>query len=157
MIYPPGTMNISMETDSPIIADSSGLFALIDHNDTTHNKAKKISETLLSASNVILISSEIFAETINTLWKKTSKAKSLLAAHYFLGTSGFIIIETPQEVRHHALKIFEELKSKMPSFTDCLVMSFANHFKTKLIFGFDECFKTSGYLRLGIDTKQTLL
>jgi predicted nucleic acid-binding protein len=49
-----------------------------------------------------------------------------------------------QVIREKALIRFEK-SAKGVSFTDCLVMAFADEYKTNLIFGFDDVFSKCGY------------
>lgn len=151
-------MTISMETPSTnltksfIIADASGLFSLLDKNDPRHKVANSAID-FLSDHNEIILPSEIFAETLNAIWKKVGKQNAVRAGKDLLNPDFNIhIMDTQIEIRLKAVKKFEEIRSNLISFTDCLVMVFADHFKTKLIFGFDEHFKKNGYQRLGIDS-----
>lgn len=143
--------NIYMEEiNSTIIVDSSALFAIEDVSDSTHKKALKIYPTIPEQTQVI-IPSEIFSETINTIWKKLNKNLAVATAKKILDSSGFTILESDRDLRLNATEILENLYSKRVSYTDCLVMAFAKKYKTKTIFGFDESFKKNGFKRLGID------
>lgn len=135
-----------------LIADSSALFALASRIDSTHQKAKRIAQQFSKTEGSIIVPSEIFFETINTIWKKITKTQALITGADILTSKTYSIIETTSELRALALDIFKRQTSKNVSFTDCLVMAFADQFKTKTIFGFDESFKKNGFLRLGIDS-----
>lgn len=144
-------MTICMEeNNSVVIVDSSALFAIEDLKDSTHQKALEIYPTI-PADTQVIIPAEIFAETVNTVWKKLNKKAAIDCAKKILSSTGFTILESSHELRLASLNIFENLQSKNISFTDCLVMAFAKKFKTKFIFGFDEGFKKNGFKRLGID------
>ncbi len=134
-----------------VIADSSGLVALVKIDDSTHATAIEQGKTTLQEATLI-IPTEVFSETLNTLWKKTTKQIALEMAKNLLGSSTIIIAETNRELRELALDKFENRASNKASFTDCLVMATADSYKTPFIFGFDETFKKNGYQRLGIDT-----
>ena len=65
----------------------------------------------------------------------------------------FIIAETTLEVRIEALEKFQK-QPKSVSFTDCIVMAFADEYETREIFGFDDAFRKNGYIRFGIDKSE---
>lgn len=134
-----------------VIADSSALVSLASIPDSNHKLAEKIALKFKNTEGTIILPAEIFAETINTLWRKVSKAQALTTARSILGSATYSLVDTPSEIRTLALKTFERQRSKNISFTDCLVMAFAIEHQTKLIFGFDESFKKNGFKRLGID------
>lgn len=60
-----------------------------------------------------------------------------------------IMVETTPIICQNAFDKFKK-QPKSVSFTDCLVMAFADEFATKDIFGFDEAFRKNGYTRFGI-------
>ena len=127
-----------------IIADSSALFSLLIPTDQNYTKAYIIGEQLLSSSNTIIIPEEVFSELINIIGKKFNHKKAFVAARYLLDTESFLIENTNKEMRETALSKFNN-QSRSVSFTDCLVMAFADQFETKIIFGFDETFSKNGY------------
>lgn len=126
-----------------IIADSSFLVALHSIGDASHKQAieavKKVDPT-----TVVILPAEVFSETINTLWHKVSKATAVKAVENILSREEYSIPETTNEIRKSALNKFEKQPNSV-SFTDCLVMAFADHFKTKTVLSFDESFSKSGY------------
>lgn len=123
------------------IIDSSYLFSLSVDNDSNHQKAYKISKDL---SGELIVPSEVFSETINVLWKKVSKDQAVQTATDIIKGGNISFPETTKEIRELAVQKFEKQK-KGVSFTDCLVMAFADSFKTKKILGFDEVFRQNGY------------
>ncbi len=127
-----------------IVCDSSYLFSLAVAIDSNYKKALQISKQLETFDTIVL-PAEVFSETMNALWKKISKSQAILTAKDILETNYYFFAETTSEVRSTALAKFEK-QSNSVSFTDCLVMAFADHFKTKTILGFDESFSKSGYL-----------
>lgn len=133
-----------------LIADSSALFALENSTDETNRLAISVINSLPDGT-VILLPAEIFAEVMNTLWKKAGRQVAIRAAAGYLSSPMIRITESSNAIRNQALEIFRNLRSKNISFTDCLVMAYATVYKTKLIFGFDEGFKKNGFRRLGID------
>lgn len=129
--------------DEIAIIDSSYLFSLAIAVDSNHKKALAISKRL-EKFETLVIPSEVFSETINAVWKKIEKTQAILTAKDILEANYYFFPETTEEIRLLALAKFEKAK-KSVSFTDCLVMAVADHFKTKTILGFDEAFTSSGY------------
>jgi predicted nucleic acid-binding protein len=84
------------------------------------------------------------------LEKKFNHTSAVKAAKIVLESKTFIVENTLESARNHALEKFKT-QGESVSFTDCIVMAFADEYKTKAIFGFDESFKRSGYVRIGID------
>ena len=133
-----------------MIADSSGLISAYVAKDQNHKIAVRIKQKLENTSGVIYIPAEIFAETINIVGKKLGHKTSIKLAEAILTTKVFLVVESSEDIRTLALKKFKNQPSAV-SFTDCLVMAFADFYETKEIFGFDEAFRKSGYKRIGID------
>lgn len=136
-----------------VIADSSALFSLLITTDTNHGKANKISTELIRQEGVLLIPGEVFSEVVNILGKKVGKDKALKAGYKFIESEVFIVLETTASIRNRALMLYKEQPASV-SFTDCLVMAFADEYKTNLIFGFDSAFRKNGYVRLGLDDRK---
>ncbi|HSW48177.1 MAG TPA: PIN domain-containing protein [Candidatus Saccharimonadales bacterium] len=134
-----------------IILDSSALVSLIVKIDTNHQKATQISKEIIKKQNELILPYEIFAETINVIGKKSGKKEALEAISYCIEYHKKEIITfsaTNPDQLIRATKKFSGLKNSV-SFTDCLVMAFADEFDTKIIFGFDKVFGQSGYILPG--------
>ena len=135
---------------TPIIADTSALISLASITDQNHILARKTSLFVKRGDYSLIVPGEIVTETTNTLGKKISHKIAIYTAVTLIGSNELAIIETTSNIRKEALELFKR-QSESVSFTDCLVMVFADTFKTELIFGFDEAFKKNGYVRVGID------
>lgn len=134
----------------PSIVDSSALFSLIVGTDKNHGVALKAAKKLLEEKEPFIIPSDVFSETVNALGKKLNHKVAFGAGEDILASNAFSITDTSERLRINALDKFKNQPESV-SFTDCLVMAFADEFETKEIFGFDECFKKNGYTRIGID------
>ncbi len=135
-----------------VIADTSGLISLVSKDDSNYKKAIKISESLSKETGRIYIPTEIFSETMNILGRKINHSSAIRAARKIETSQFFLIADTTHEIRRSALRQFEKV-SEGVSFTDCLVMVYADFYETKEIFGFDDAFRRNGYVRIGIDKK----
>lgn len=135
-----------------IIADSSALFSLFIDTDNNYRRAIKIKKQYLKQGGLIVTPEEIFSELVNILGKKFNHKAAVWAAKTILDSRTFAIENTLEVIRDSALRKFE-YQPESVSFTDCIVMAFADEFETREIFGFDESFRKNGYIRIGIDKK----
>jgi predicted nucleic acid-binding protein len=133
--------------EEPIIADISALVSLAVETDHNHRPAMKAASRLREASRPIILPADVFVETINILGKRSGHDTALKAAGDLLRPgSQFVLIET----RPYLLAALEKFKDQSPgvSLTDCMVMTVADDYGTKDIFGFDKQFEEAGYHRL---------
>src|SRR5438045_2971790 len=140
------TTCIERTSEQPIIADTSGLVSLATDTDQHHKPAMKAAAKLRDASRPILLPSDVYVETINVLGKKSGHETALKVASELLHPdSQFLLIETHTSL----ITALEKFKDQPPgvSLTDCIVMSIADDYGTKDIFGFDRQFKDAGYTR----------
>ena len=133
-----------------IIADSSALVSLISKTDKNQKVAQKVIKHLIRVKGNILIPTEVFAETLNVLGKKIDKETAIRTNDIIKTSKVFFIGESSPTIRAKAIEKFKNQPSSV-SFTDCLVMAFADEQKTKDIFGFDETFSKNNYNRLGFN------
>jgi predicted nucleic acid-binding protein len=139
-------------TEQPIIADTSGLVSLVTDTDQNHQPAAKAAARLRKASQPIILPSDIFVETINVLGKKSDHETAVKAASALLHLeSQFLLLDT----RPYLIAALEKFKDQSPSvsLTDCIVMTIADDYGTKDIFGFDKQFADAGYTRLEPSTE----
>jgi len=126
------------------IADTSGLISLISESDSNWEKAQKIKNLLKKHSRPMIIPAEIYAETMNVLGRKGGHEFAVTSMDNLLISSLILVVESNNEIRFNAVTLFEKSPASV-SYTDCLVMAFADHFETKIIFGFDGAFAKNDY------------
>jgi len=139
-------------TEQPIIADTSGLVSLATDTDQNHEPAKEAAARLRKASRPIILPSDVLVETVNVLGKKSGHETALKVAGELLRPgSQFLLIET----RPYLVTALAKFENQPPavSLTDCIVMTVADDYGTKDIFGFDRQFKDAGYTRLDPSTE----
>lgn len=136
--------------NTTIIADSSGIISLISKSDNNHHRAAAISEELERTKGSVIIPSDVFSETINIVGKKLGHNIATEVVNKIQSVKTFLIVDSDEKIRSRAMEKFKNQPSSV-SFTDCMVMSVADSFNTKQIFGFDEVFRKNGYKRLGLD------
>jgi predicted nucleic acid-binding protein len=135
---------------TPIIVDSSGLISLVSEDDMNHKIAIKISEELVELSALLIVSSDVFSETLNVIGKKFGHDLAMKVGQELSKSEAYTIIETDEALRDSAMVLLDT-QAQSVSFTDCVVMACADKFNSKHIFGFDKVFKKNGYTRLGFD------
>ncbi len=136
----------------PIIIDSSSFISLGTITDSNYQKAAAISNRIGEEDRTIIMPGEIFTEIVNVAGKKIGHKAAMDQASKILSSKTVHIEETTSAIRQSALDKFNK-QPKSVSFTDCIVMAFADEFETKEIFGFDDAFRKNGYIRIGIDKK----
>jgi predicted nucleic acid-binding protein len=127
-----------------IIADSSGIFSLFIAEDSNHQRAKKLAKRIIKNSSTIIIPADVLSEVVNILGKKINHQIAYEVALKLIAGDPFQLAESTVEIRDRALNLFKNISKKV-SFTDCLVMAFADEYKTKIIFGFDQSFSQNNY------------
>jgi predicted nucleic acid-binding protein len=129
-----------------IIVDSSALVALAVETDALHAAAVHASRNLIATRDRLIIPSDVFTETMNLLGKMSGHETAMRLSYEILtpSQSGFEVLEATPVIRKAALQRFAKQPQRV-SFTDCLVMAFAEAYQTKTIFGFDEAFRKNGF------------
>ena len=130
-----------------IIADSSALFSLVVETDKNHDIALKCAKNFLQEKEALIIPGDVFSEVINVLGRKISHKVAVEIGRDLLESNAFAILDASEAIRKIALGKLQKQPESV-SFTDCIVMAFADDFKTKEIFGFDESFAASDYKRV---------
>src|SRR3989338_7695595 len=127
-----------------VVIDSSALVSLASVDDQNHSKAKAISSDCMKKGKTVILPSGVLSETLNIVGKKFGRSKQLDLVKDLLFSDAFAITEGSLDI---CMNAFEKLKNQAlsVSFTDCLVMVFADKYKTEEVFGFDEAFGKNGY------------
>lgn len=136
----------------PVIIDTSAFISLGTITDSNHKKAQEISNRIKEENISIVVPGDIFTETMNVIGRKVGHKAAVMQANDIFLDRSLIVSETTSHIRQDALDKFQKQPESV-SFTDCIVMAFADEYETKEIFGFDESFKKNGYIRIGIDRK----
>jgi predicted nucleic acid-binding protein len=126
-----------------VIADTSALVSLVSINDSNHSIAVKWAKK--SQENIyLIIPGEVHTEFMNIFGKKAGHQEAIKKGTLLLESPDFQVVETNRAIRVRAYEIYKQQKQDV-SFTDCIVMAFADSFKTKEIFGFDKAFAVNKY------------
>ncbi len=130
--------------NTPVIVDTSGLISLVSVTDSNHARALAASTQLAAAKRPLIVSGEIFTETVNTLGKKTGHDVAASVGRWLLSSREYVMVETTADLRTAALGRVSTLPGGV-SLTDCFVMALADQYQTKDLFGFDAVFAKNGY------------
>lgn len=93
---------------APIIADTSGLVAMIRADDTTHPAAVAAAEILAVENTPIIVPAEVYAETLNILGKKVSNEVAVAAGRELLVNRTFSIVGPDADILGHAVDLLEQ-------------------------------------------------
>ena len=152
-IYKPRQIPLRRSVSKPIILDTSAFISLGNIDDSNYEKARSIGTDIEEKKLNIVVPGEIFTEIINVVGKKIGHRAAILQSEKILKSESFTITETTHQIRMEALEKFAR-QPKSVSFTDCIVMAFADEYETREIFGFDNAFRKNGYMRFGIDKSE---
>jgi predicted nucleic acid-binding protein len=136
--------------NTSIIADSSGIVSLLSETDKNHPIALQVTDDLKNTSGSIIVPSDVFSETLNVIGRKIGHGVAITVGQEIITSGIYLVLEANEKTRQIAFELFKAQPGSV-SFTDCIVMAFADQFNTKNIFGFDEAFKKNGYNRLGFE------
>jgi predicted nucleic acid-binding protein len=134
-----------------IIADTSGLVSLFSPDDRNHAEAVNAAKRLQNQKKDILIPAAVFVEFLNVMGRKAGHTVALAAVTEL--TPPFLVLSEPSSLLDSPALFKFEAVSEAVSFTDCLVMTVADEYGTKDIFGFDKQFEDAGYHRLEPSTE----
>ena len=127
-----------------IILDSSALFSLASSADSNHTKALSIAKILANDNRMLILPTEVFSELMNIAGKKGGRSMQNNLYHDLIGSSNIILPQTKRELITLTYDKLLQLPTSV-SFTDSLVMTYADTYETNYIFGFDEVFTKNGY------------
>lgn len=124
---------------TPIIVDTSALYALVDRNDLNHERAARFLKTEAAAHRLV-VSNHVFDESM-TLVKMRLGMASALQLGMRLRNSQLVemVIFTGAE-EQLLWRIFTQYQDKEWSYTDCSCLVLAQQRKTDLAFAFDHHF-----------------
>ena len=131
----------------PVIADTSGLYALVDRKDPHHTQAANFLKAH-AAVRSLLISNHVFDETMTTV-KARLGMQVALQLGLRLRNSRFVemVIFSSAEERE-AWRIFSHYTDKAWSYTDCACLVLARQRDIQQAFSFDHHFAQMGLERV---------
>lgn len=132
-----------MPTISKVFVDTNVFVAIRDTNDSTHEKAVRLSQRLDDRGVKLFTSSDILGETLTVLSKKLGKAVcNDWYRDFQISDVSEIFID--KFLHKESRDLFRRIKSKNISFIDCSSAVAMRRHKIKTIFSFDKDFKKLG-------------
>lgn len=132
---------------TPVIADTSGLYALVDRRDPHHVKATAYLKDQVAVGSLV-VSNHVFDETMTTV-KARLGVQVALQLGIRLRNSRFVelvILSTTEE--QAAWRIFGRYTDKNWSYTDCICLALAQERNLQQTFSFDHDFTQMGLTRV---------
>jgi predicted nucleic acid-binding protein len=131
----------------PVIADTSGLYALVDRNDPHHFRAANFLKAQAGVGS-LLLSNHVFDETM-TLVKARLGMQVALQLGLRLRNSRFIemvIFSAAEE--QETWRVFSHYTDKEWSYTDCACLVLARQRNIEQAFSFDHHFAQMGLAKV---------
>ena len=131
----------------PVIADTSGLYALVDRKDPHHTQAANFLKAHAAVGS-LLISNHVFDETMTTV-KARLGMQVALQLGLRLRNSRFVemvIFSSAEE--QEAWRVFSHYTDKAWSYTDCACLVLARQRDIQQAFSFDHHFAQMGLARV---------
>jgi predicted nucleic acid-binding protein len=110
-----------------------------------------VSEQIRDTGRVVLVPTAVVAETLNVVGKlrrldaPTRRSTQLELGRDLLTSDAFVIAPSTIEMMREALEKLRTQRHDV-SYTDALVMAYADHYGTDEIFGLDDAFSANGYV-----------
>lgn len=127
-----------------VFIDASAFVALYNNDDSCHDQAKNILQSLLKKEVILMTAYEVVLETATVLRRKSG----LPAAVDFLNqirTGAFFLLNVDERVRSRAEEIFLTIKRpKDLGLFDCLYFSLMENYEIANAFSFDAHYKRFG-------------
>jgi predicted nucleic acid-binding protein len=125
-----------------IFVDADAFVALAREDDTNHEKAISLLQSLIKRAVVFITSNYVFSESITVI----SMLKSHEAAVQFIEAmqsqeSQYLLKRVDEAIEEKALQIFKEQTSKNTSYVDCTNMAFMRQLQVDAIFSFDVVYR----------------
>lgn len=132
---------------TPVIADTSGLYALVDRKDPYHAKAVAFLKAQAAAGS-LLISNHIFDETMTTV-KGRLGIEVALQLGIRLRNSRFVeMVIFSMAEEQEVWRTFSRYTDKAWSYTDCACLVLARRRNIQQAFSFDRHFMQMGLVRV---------
>lgn len=130
-----------------VIADTSGLYAMVDRKDPHHRQAAQFVKAH-AAAGVLVVSNHIFDETM-TLVKVRLGIEIALRLGIRLRNSRFVELVTFTTAEEmETWRIFSQYTDKAWSYTDCSCLVLAQERNLQYAFTFDHHFKQMGLMAI---------
>ncbi len=132
-------------SEQPVIVDTSALISLLSDTDSLHTQALTFADTLRDNRQLLLIPAEVLAEALNVMRPRIGNPATVTIGQELLASPDIAVSPTPRDIIEQTLTKLA-IQTGNASYIDCLVMATADHYHTRVIFGFDDTFRKDGYV-----------
>jgi uncharacterized protein len=127
-----------------IFIDTSAFYALLDRDDSVHQKARKVWADLLGAEHTLVTSNYILIETFALLQNRIGM-EAVRGFHDDL--LPLISVEFVSSGLHRSgISSFLSASRRSLSFVDCISFEIIRTLGIKTVFAFDQHFKEQGFI-----------
>ncbi len=132
---------------TPIIADTSGLYALVDRKDLHHHQTASFLKNH-AAVRSLLISNHIFDETMTTVKARLGMPVALQLGVRLRNSRFVEMVIFSQSDEQEIWRLFSQYSDKAWSYTDCACLVLAQQRDIKQVFSFDHHFAQMGLVKV---------
>ena len=138
-----------MGSPPKIVVGSDAIIAQANPDDGHHEKATKISLSLVAMGALVIYPATAIVESITFMQRVLSSSASAYATAVVFTGPGVQVAETNREILKAALKYFSPVVSKQNTLFDCIVAATAEEYGADAIFSFDKFYKSKGFKSAG--------
>ena len=128
-----------------IVVDTDAIIAQVKENDKNHQKAKSISNSLVSSNAQVIYPATTVAEAVTFIQRPLNNPPIAYGTAQLMTGSSAQVAEVNQQTLSDAIKYFSATGSKKNTLFDCIVIAIAKEVHTDAIFSFDRFYKKQGF------------
>ena len=132
---------------SIILADTSGLYSLLNRREQFHTEAMAFYDTLPRQTEVIVIE-YILLETMTLLRARGFSNLAVQFRHNLETSQIFTLRYSTPELEQATFDVFRRFSDKAWSYADCALLAVANALNTSLVFSLDQHIEQMGLQRV---------
>jgi predicted nucleic acid-binding protein len=129
-----------------ILADTSGLYSLLNRRDQYHAEATQFYGALPSQTEIVVIE-YILAETMTLLRARGFSNQAIQFRQTLSASQIFTLRYSTPELEQATFDVFRHYADKEWSYADCALLAMAKTLNTSLIFSFDHHIDQMGLQR----------
>lgn len=132
-----------------ILADTSGLYSLLNRRDQYHAQALQFYNTLPLQTEIVVIE-YILVETMTLLRARGFSSQAVQFRETLLVSQIFTLRYSTPELEQTTFDVFRRYTDKEWAYADCALLAMANTLNTPFIFSFDHHIDQMGLQRTPI-------
>lgn len=131
-----------------VFVDTSALIALWDAKDERHSAATNVFRDLGAQRRSLLLSRDVFGETVTLLRKRAGHACAVQAGDALRASSIFRLVHPAATELEAAWILFRRFHDQHFSFVDCISFAVMRSLRMREAFTFDSDFRRAGFVTL---------